>query len=277
MKQCEFFLVQYSPFPWGDVRVPVGLILVDEEGALIKHGTLQDFRRLRCLEPAADLELLRLIPSWVEELSYQVTDSEHVSTFRQTLVRMAGSGLGRLQISAPQGVETQAPEAEFEHLFEEHVAAPRQLAQQPRSARVGSRRWIQARLRDGLEQYGLWDRLQHGVSVERFTAPGDAFRIDHMYPSNGMTSGAVNGNTKYIHALSLQQDWNQAKVLSYTFGRIQQRGRAELTAIVGDTTHGLAMAESCRKILAEADIAVQPLAGLDAFLKKLEKEVSTGG
>jgi hypothetical protein len=99
------------------------------------------------------------------------------------------------------------------------------------------------------------------VPVEEFTAPGDAFRIDVAYRPNGVTH--------FLHALSLGRDWNQAKLLSYTFGRIRTRLTAEMAAIVWEEGRSGGGAQSCRQILTESGISVQPLQTLDDYLQLL--------
>ena len=146
---------------------------------------------------------------------------------------------GGLQISSPRGVRTANPEEEFQRLFQEHVERPRP-AREKRLWREGSRPWIHARLSEAIQRHALWDRLSRDVPVEEFTAPGDGFRIDFAYrPNGGVPDGRLarwgaNGVTKYLHAISLERDWNQSKLLCYTFWRIREKTKAQMTAIVAD-------------------------------------------
>ncbi|MCH7979395.1 MAG: hypothetical protein IH935_10515 [Acidobacteria bacterium] len=103
------------------------------------------------------------------------------------------------------------------------------------------------------------------IPVEQFTAAGDGFRIDFGYRPNGVTN--------YLHAISLERDLNQSKLLSYTFWRIRQTTEARMTAIVADGDPSLPMVQSCRQILAGGEIAIQPLAGIDSFLDGVGREL----
>ena len=276
MQQCEYFLVQYVPSPGAQLRLPIGLILLDASGRLVQFGMTRNWRAIRCLDPRADLKLLASLPDYFEQLLAEAGASNMDTgtatgqprpaskDLRPALARMAASGRGAVAIAIPQGVETEDPEREFARLFAEHVEI-RRAAVSRSAPRAGSRRWIQAQLRQALERRRLWDRLRRNIAVEEFTAPGDAFRIDFAYRPNGIT--------KYWHALSLEHDWNQAKVLSYTFGRIHQRTPAAMTAIVADTAPELAAAQSCRRILLDTGIALQPLSGLDGFLEQVRGEI----
>ena len=225
---------------------------------------------MRCLDPRADLALFRTLPAHLEEVVSEpnsgdaFTGGSSQSSLRQRLLAMTAQGLGAIQIADPKGVETANPSQEFDRLFEEHVLIRRPLLSRP-APREGSRRWIQGRVREALERHQLWDRLNQNVSVAEFTAPGDAFRLDFSYRPNGLT--------KYLHALSLESDWNQAKVLSYTFWKIRARQPATLTAIVADAHPEPAAAQSCRKLLLGAEIQLQPLSGLDGFLEGVGNEM----
>ena len=267
MTQCEFFLIQYVPSPGADLRLPIGLILLDGAGRLVRHGTMRQWKTVRCLDPRADLALLESLLGVVGQMVAENPSAWADGGLRRSLLRMVEANWGALQIAPPQGVETENPEQEFDRLFEEHVEGRRPVLRHA-APRAGTRRWIQAQLRESLERQQLLNRVRHSILVEEFTAPGDGFRIDYSYQPNGLV--------KYIHALSLQHDWNQAKVLSYTFGKIRERSRAAMTAVVADSGADLPMAESCRRILLDSEIAVQPLSGLDGFLEQMRRELSPG-
>ena len=265
MRQCEYFLVEYVPSALQKSRLPIGVILLEETGRLVRYGLTRNWRTLRCLDPSADPALLEALPAYFDELvGESAAAGGGGEGLRRRLLTMAENDSGTVQISLPRGVETVDPAQEFDRLFAEHVERRRAIAV-PAGPRAGSRRWIQARLRESLERHDLWDRFQKNVSVEEFTAPGDSFRIDFGYRPNGVT--------KYLHALSLEQDWNQVKVLSYTFWRIRQHVPATLTAIVTDANPTQPAAQSCCQILAEAQIALQPLAGLEGFLNEVREEM----
>ena len=36
MHQCEYFLVQYVPSPGGELRLPIGLVLLEGNGKLVR-------------------------------------------------------------------------------------------------------------------------------------------------------------------------------------------------------------------------------------------------
>lgn len=270
LEPCEYFLIQYAPSALDELRVPIGVILLGGSGRLVRCELSKNWRTLRCLDPSADRAFLEALPAHFAELVKEGSSAQTAgdSPLRDRLLWMAENDSGTVQVSQPRGVETADPQAEFERLFREHVERRRPVA--PESAatetpRQGSRRWILGRLRESLERHQLWDRLSRNVPVAEFTAPGDGFRIDF--------SWQPNGTANYLHALALEHDWNQAKVLSYTAWRIRQRIRARVTAVVADTDSPRPAAESCRRLLMDSGIALQPLHQLDGFLEGVRREM----
>ena len=270
MKNCEYFLVQYVPTALRETRIAVGLFLFETPERLVGHRITRDWRTVRCLDPQADVRFLEDLSAHFERLSAESAPDPSGSnagspaeSLHAQLRRMEQDYAGSLQISPARGVQTADPQQELERLFEEHVA-PRRPLRPPPALRPGSRPWIRAQLSEALRRYNLWDRFEKDVSVEQYTAPGDAFRIDF--------GGRPNGVAHYLHALSLERDWTQAKLLGYTFWRIREKTEARLTAIVADADSTLPSVESCRRILTEARIAVEPLSRLDPFFASVREE-----
>lgn len=267
IKNCEYLLVRYAPSMLRETSVVIGLFLFEASDRLVRYRITSDWRQLRCLDPEADLTLLEALSAYFERLAGEVPVPGEVSgkgRLYPQLLRMQEEYSGSIQISLPRGVETADPEEEFERLFAEYVERPRP-AKPALRLREGSRPWVHARLREELERHNLMEAMMRDVPVERFTAPGDAFRIDFAYRPNGVT--------KYLHALSLERDWNQAKLLSYTFWRIRQHTEARMTAIVSDADPALPAVQGCRRILSEAQIVIQPLSQLNPFLEEIRGEL----
>ena len=260
-KNCEYFLAYYVPAPLRETRVAIGLVLLEETGRLVGHRFTQDWRAVRCLDPQADVSLLSLVAAQFEDLAEEALDPFE-EKFSGKLRRMEQDFAGSLQLSPPRAVLTHNPEQELERLFAEYVA-PRRAARLPPLHRPGTRPWVRAQLAEAVRRHGLWERFERDVPVEQFTAPGDGFRIDFSFRPNGVV--------QYLHALSLERDWTQAKLLGYTYWRIREKTDARLTAVVADTDPGLPAVRSCRRILTEAQIAVEPLSRVDAFLEGLSE------
>lgn len=269
-KNCEYLLAYYAPSALRETRIAIGLFLFEESGRLVGHRMTEDWRTVRCLDPQADLAMLGNLSAHFERLAAESIAPIATSgppllgeQLYERLRRMEEEFAGALQISPARGVQTNDPELELDRLFEQYIA-PRQPVRPRLPLRSGSRSWVRAQLTDAIRRHGLWDRFERDVSVEQFTAPGDGFRIDFRYRPNGVM--------QYLHALSLERDWTQAKLLGYTYWRIREKTEARLTAIVTDADPALPAAESCRRILTEAHIALEPLSHLDMFLESVRQE-----
>jgi hypothetical protein len=268
LKNCEYFLAYYAPSALRGTRVAIGVMLFEGNGRPVGQKFTGDWRTVRCLDPNADLELLGTIATHFKEIAGgERADPERTESgagFLEHLRSLQQDFAGSLQISPARGVQTDNPEQELERLFAQHIA-PRPASVRRPTVRQGSRPWVREQLADALKRHGLWERLQRDVSVEQFTAPGDAFRIDFSYQPNGVVH--------YVHALSLERDWTQAKLLGYTYWRMREKAESVVTAVVGDADPALATVRSCRQILREARIAVEPLSRLDAFLEGVRREL----
>ncbi|MBI4444097.1 MAG: DUF3037 domain-containing protein [Acidobacteria bacterium] len=267
LNNCEYFLLRYAPFALRDTSVAVGLFLFDASGHLVRSRMTRNWRTVRCLDPQADLGLLESLAQQFERLAADpssVAGTEQEMPLFQRLLQMQQEYAGAVRVSLPQGVLAADPVEEFERLFAQYVEAPRP-AHEPAVPRPGTRRWVHARLSDALDRHALSAALLRDIPVEQFTAPGDAFRVDFGYRPNGVT--------KYLHALSLERDWNHSKLLGYTFWRIRQQADAAMTAIVADADPKLPAVLGCRRILTEAGIAIQPLSQLDPFLDSVRQEL----
>lgn len=267
VKNCEYFLVHYVPSALRETRVAIGLFLFEESGRLVGHRLTADWRWVRCLNPQADLDLLQALSAHFERLVAASPGAEAAptpETLYGRLQQMEQEYAGALQVSSPRGVQTADPEQEFERLFHEYVETLR-TPRAPAPRREGSRPWIRAQLSAALERHGLLERVEKDIAVEEYTAPGDRFHIDYGYRPNGVR--------KYFHALSLERDWTQAKLLSYTFWRIREKTAAQLTAVVADADPALPSVQSCRQILTGAQISLAPLSRLDPFLEAIRREL----
>ncbi len=264
MKNCEYFLLHYVPAISGDIRIPVGILLLDGAAAAVHSLMTRNWKKIRCLDPQADLELLDSLGSVWEQLPEATGESSE--ELRRRLTGMSDEFSGAVQLSAPRGVLTDDPHRELDRLYREHVIG-RVSHRAGKRMRPGGRSWIRRRIGESLKRHHLEGRVQSGFSVEEFTAPGDRFQIDYAYKPNGVT--------KLLHALSLDQDWNRAKILSCTFWRIRERMQTSLTAIVGDLSPRSPAAAACARMLEDSDIAIQPVSGLDDYLDGVRGELAS--
>ncbi len=162
--------------------------------------------RVRRLHPGADEALLRALPAEFDaRLRAAASEAE-------TYVEKLDSTLSNaLQFSPPRGLLAENFDAELARLFREHVAAP------PAARGIGQnvRNWMRARMADVFQRRRILGKLEHRVPVEEFTHPGDPLKLDYGY--------RYNGTRGYLHAIALDRDVSQSKVLAYTAESIRAR------------------------------------------------------
>src|SRR5579864_331904 len=224
-RQCEFFLLRYVPDAVKDEFVNIGVLLLESgsNGASEGYADVRftnDWRRVRCLDPDADLELLKQLE---DELKRELATVSNREKVRQ---RLQDSLSNVLQLSTVKACLTESPEQEMERLFRMYLERPRV------GGRIGesSRQVIQKQMRRAFEDAGVWGLMSKRIPVARYTRAGDPLKIDCGYRPNGVL--------KLIQAVSLESDIDGAKVLAYSYPAIRtgirrvENANAELTAIV---------------------------------------------
>jgi len=250
-RQCEFHLLRYVPDAVKDEFVNLGVVLLETEGdpALppIEGGRTghpaaselftdvrftRDWRRVRCLDPEVDVELLeglevelrRMLQSRVAEvINYRGPMSR-----REWLLRLLEEGLSNtLQITPAKAVLTENPEREL------GVLARAYLESEARERRAQSgRRVIYAAMREAFESSGVWALGRRDIALANYGSKGDPLKIDFGYRPNGVI--------KMFQAMSLETDVDAAKVLAFSYPSLREGLRraenagSELTAVVED-------------------------------------------
>jgi len=232
-KQCEFFLLRYVPDVVKGEFVNLGVVLLEEgDNGFTDVRFLRDWRRIRGLDPEADIELLesyegelrRLLQSRLPEV---INYRGPMSRREWLLAQMQGSFSGALEITPMTAVLTESPQAEIGKLAQTYLESSRRTQRQ-QSGRVV----IYNAMRNAFEKAGVWDHLRHDIAVARFTRAGDPLKIDCGYKSNGVIH--------LFHALSLGTDVNSAKVLAYSYSEMRdglhaaEHAMSDLTTITED-------------------------------------------
>ena len=117
--------------------------------------------------------------------------------------------------------------------------------------------------------------MEKRIPAAQWTGAGDPFTFDFGYRPIEL-GGRPNGHIKLIHALSLRRDNDLAHVLANLMvNYVQKREAAELTAIVeGLPQPGEETAIHSQRILADAEIALQPLSGLDDYAQSVRRQLA---
>ena len=218
VKQLEFLLIRYVPDAVKDEFVNIGVMVLDGDEAEVRFT--RDWRRVRCLDPAADIEMLEALEV---DLRKQLNDGV---MDRATLLRKLQSYLSNsLQLTEPKGCLTQDPAEELQALARMYLE-PRVS----RGSRESGRQVIFSQMKDAFEQAGVWALMKKRIAAAQYTHAGDPLKIDCGYRPNGVI--------KMFHAVSLQSDVDAAKILAFTWPDIKagiarvENAKSELTAIV---------------------------------------------
>src|SRR5882672_9682745 len=118
MKNLEFFLVRYAPDAVKEEFVNVGIILLEANGfAEVKFTN--DFRRVKCLDAGADIEVLQALE---QEIRARIKDA---GPDRDKIInRLKDSFSGTLQISTSKAVLAESPQKEIELLAKMYLESP---------------------------------------------------------------------------------------------------------------------------------------------------------
>jgi hypothetical protein len=221
-QQCSFFLLRYVPDAVKNEFVNIGVVLMPPSGEPELRFT-RDWARVRCVDPQADVEMLEALEADMRGQMREVQGDRDAF-----LRRMQDSFSNALQPSEFKACLAESPVAEADELARIYLDRPKRRG----SRELSSRQAIFQRMRGEFERVGAWELMWRDIPAAQFTRSGDPLKIDA-----GYSSGA---KVKMFHALSLGSDVNTAKVLGFSFPRIDegirraQNQQAELTAIVED-------------------------------------------
>jgi hypothetical protein len=246
----RYTLLRYVPDVVKGEFVNLGVIVLGDDG-LPREARMageEELRRLRCLHPQADLDLIReLTGRFTADLSWPDLD------------RLREDLSNTLVLTDPKFLLAEDAWAEAETLFHQYVAAPPRDRERPAQPRLQLKERLQHRLRTE----GLLDFLKP-FPVERFTAAGDRFQIDYAY------TPVSNGRNKYLHVVTLDRAPHQAKALAFSFERIQRQRRLDsLTAICGQEAGG-----PIKDLLESSGIAVAPYTGIDSLIRGIRADLA---
>ncbi len=251
---CKFSVLRYVPDIVKGEFVNLAVVLMDESGGFLGARMFgeEEFRRLRCLHPTADLDLLREIqagfPGQVAHLP--------LDKLRETLSTS-------LTLQEPKLCVTEDRQQELEALYQRYVAAPPRAGREAEKPRLELRRRLEQRFRGE----GLLEWLRPAPAAP-FTVEGDPFKIDYAY------APATNGRVKYIHAVTLERATHQAKVLAFTFERIHRAHPSDQMTAVSDGVADPERARLTRELLESSGIRVQPVAEMDSLVREIRSDLA---
>jgi hypothetical protein len=223
-KQLEFFLLRYVPDAVKDEFVNIGVVMVEggvNGGGFADVRFARDWRRVRCLDPQADVGMLESLEREIRGQLVSTHDREVL------LRRLEDSFSNVIQLSPTKGCLAEDPVAEIEAMASIYLEA----------ARVGGKRELSGRqrilgkMRDAFERAGI-AKFVLPVPVAHYTKPGDPFQFDFGY--------RVAGEIKLFQAVSLKAGVDAAVLLAARYPRIAPvmskmvEATPTLTAVIDD-------------------------------------------
>jgi hypothetical protein len=218
-KQCEFQLIRYVPDPVKNEFVNIGVLLRGGEQSELRFT--RDWKRVRCLDPDADTEMLEALEGEVAHHLRAQTGAPH----RKILDLLEASLSNGVQITESKGYLAETFPAGLEELMRMYVEPPRRERSRQRSGRDA----LLSAMRERFEQAGVWALMRKRIPASDYTEPGDPLRID---------CGYRNGFVKFFQAISLETDAVDAKLLAYSADSLRQgvknvdNAELSLTAII---------------------------------------------
>src|ERR1700691_5481016 len=164
-RQLEFFLLRYVPDAVKNEFVNIGLVMVEagaNGGGFADVRFTRDWRRVRCLDPQADVEMLVALEREIRGQLATTHDREVL------LRRLEDSFSNVIQLSPVKGCLAEDPAREIEAMASMYLE----------TAKVGGRREasgrqrILATMRDAFEQAGVWGLMRHQIAVAEYTHKG---------------------------------------------------------------------------------------------------------
>jgi hypothetical protein len=265
LKACSYYLVRYVPSAEREEFLNIGILLHSPEEQFLDCLFTDDLRRVKRFHPQADRQFLRGLQNHFEQQIQQ-----HEDDLSEYLQEMLESFSNLIQLAPARSVLATEPQAQLQELFAKYVGK-RQAAFPATDTRMR----IKQRLGDALRRAGVLNdkRLEKRVPAEPLTHPGNPFHFDFGYRPL-LEARKPNGHLKLIHALSLHRDHELANVLAHTLGYVRRKQPADLTAVIeGWPAETDKTAGHSYRILRDAEIAMRPVAQVDAFAASIREEL----
>ena len=223
LKQLEFFLLRYVPDAVKEEFVNVGLLAREVGGELSAVKITEDWSRVRCIDPEADVEVLAGLGMQLQNELQETRD--WVSLLRKVEDLFSN----QVQASAVKACLTEDAAKEVATLARLYL----QGRTTARRAGVSARQVILGRMKEAFAAAGVLELLQTGIGVTQYTKKkGDPQNFDFGYP--------FGGEVKFLHAVSLKTDVRLGLGLAARFPGMAkdiydaQNARARLTVVVDD-------------------------------------------
>jgi hypothetical protein len=241
---CEFFLIRYVPDVVKGEFTNIGVVLREARPETLKYPDAarkavtqvrftRDWRRVRCIDPGADTELLESIED--EIASRLISEATGPLPPRPLLQLLSDTLSNSVQITEPRATLAESFALELEQLLRLYVEPIRVRVTRERTGRAA----IHAEMRKEFERAGVWAAMFKRYPVSEYTRKGDPMRLDCGYRPEPKTKPKtepktepklepktepkLGGGTVHIfHAISLAGDAEAARGLAFTAPLLRQ-------------------------------------------------------
>lgn len=222
-RQLEFFLLRYVPDVVKGEFVNIGVVMLEPEmngSGFADVRFTKDWRRVLCLDPEADVEVLRALEQEVRRQVQEAGDRKAL------LKNFQDSFANLIQVSPTAACLAEEPAHEIENIAKLYLERRRGTV-----GTASGRQRIVRGMQDAFEAANVLELMMRGIAVEKYTKPGDPMKIDFGY--------RVGQELKMFHAVSLKTSLDQAINLAFRYPKIAEGARRDgvsalLTAVVDD-------------------------------------------
>ena len=235
---CEFSLIRYVPDVVKGEFTNIGVILrearsetsQDSEArrkAVTQVRFTRDWRRVRCIDPDADTELLESLEE--EIASLLISEATGPAPQKPLIFLLSDTLSNSIQITEPRACLAESFALELEQLMRLYIDPLRARLSRERTERTG-RTAIHAEMRKAFERTGVWAAMFKRYPISDYTRKGDPMRLDCGYKPNG--------TVHIFHAISLANDVDTARGLAFTAPLLREglerkeNARLDLAAVV---------------------------------------------
>ena len=204
IKQLEFFLLRYVPDAVKGEFVNFGVVLLEPGGGGEVRLT-NDWRRLLCADPEADLDWLRAMET---DIRQEVRSANGREEF---LRRMRDSFSNTVQLSPMQGLTAENMETALHDLESVYLKTLRTPALKYDVA--GRRRLVGVAAKE-FDKANVLGLLMRNVDLATYTKAGDPLRYDFGW--------RMGKQINFLHAVSLKKSVEQGILLAARYPEIRR-------------------------------------------------------
>lgn len=235
---CEFSLIRYVPDVVKGEFTNIGVVLRETQmqtsgdseaarRAVTQVRFTRDWRRVRCIDSKADIELLE---SLEEDIAQRLISEAIGPASAKPILGLLNDTLSNsIQITEPVPCLAESFTTMMDELVRLYIETMKVKLSRDTSAQTG-RNFIYQEMRKQFELAGVWAAMFKRYPVAEYTRKGDPMRLDCGY--------RPNGTIHIFHAISLAKDVDTARGLAFTTPllrdglKLQENAEVDLAAVV---------------------------------------------